>query len=122
MGDFLGAFVVRADRAPELQLEQTARRAASREVHAALAEVIYLVTLDEHRDEIESAFGVGVRRASATVLVGHPGCHPDVAEKEIDEVFRILSTNPSRIEVRTDQELLDSAERTLDPTDRSLRR
>lgn len=82
----------------------------------------YLIALDEHRDEIETDFGVDVRRASATVLVGHPGCHPELEEGDIDQVFRVLSANLNRIEVRTYKDLLDSAQRTLAPPMGRVRR
>ncbi|MET8975208.1 Shedu anti-phage system protein SduA domain-containing protein [Streptomyces sp. NPDC004539] len=83
-------------------------------VHDAVGQAInYLVGLDEHRQRIHEEFGIETRRASAMVLVGHPGLHPDVPEEEINEALRTFNTHLARVEVLTYKDLLDSAERSL---------
>ncbi|MFF7361916.1 Shedu anti-phage system protein SduA domain-containing protein [Streptomyces sp. NPDC008125] len=83
-------------------------------VHEAVGQAInYLTGLDEHRDRIRAEFGIEARRASALVLIGHPGLHPDIPETEINEVLRIFNTHLARVEVLTYKELLDNAERSL---------
>ncbi|WP_433698713.1 Shedu anti-phage system protein SduA domain-containing protein [Nocardiopsis sp. CA-288880] len=74
----------------------------------------YLVGIDEQYKEIRKQFGLETRRASATVLIGHPGLQPKIAEEKINEVLRKRNTVTSRVEVLTYKELLDNAERALD--------
>ncbi|MFD6529914.1 Shedu anti-phage system protein SduA domain-containing protein [Streptomyces sp. NPDC060184] len=83
-------------------------------VHEAVGQAInYLTGLDEHRDRIREEFGIEVRRASALVLVGHPGLHPGIPEPEINEALRTFNAHLARVEVLTYKELLDNAERSL---------
>ncbi|MEU3014958.1 Shedu anti-phage system protein SduA domain-containing protein [Nocardia asteroides] len=84
------------------------------EVHDAVAQTMnYLVGLDENRERIRAEFGIDTRRASALVLIGHPGIHPDLPEQRISEVLRTFNAQMSRLEVLTYKELVDSAERAL---------
>lgn len=84
------------------------------DVHTAIGQAVnYLVGLDENREQIQNTYGVDTRRASATVLIGHPSVHPDVSEEQISEVLRTFNTHHSRVEVITYKELVDSAERSL---------
>ncbi|MFI0165405.1 Shedu anti-phage system protein SduA domain-containing protein [Streptomyces sp. NPDC017095] len=86
----------------------------ARAVHEAVGQAVnYLVGLDEHRARIRAEFGVETRRAGALVLVGHPGLHPDVPEREVDEALRTFNSHLARVEVLTYKELLDNAERSL---------
>ena len=73
----------------------------------------YLVSLDENRDWVHQKFGVDARRASATVLIGHPAVQPHLPEAQINEVLRMFNTQRTRVEVITYKELVDSAERSL---------
>ncbi|MFC4563821.1 Shedu anti-phage system protein SduA domain-containing protein [Nocardiopsis mangrovi] len=73
----------------------------------------YLVNLDGNRNEIKEKLGLETRRASATVLIGHPGLQSDVPEEEINEAMRKLNTMVSRVEVLTYKDLLDNAERAI---------
>ncbi|MFI2432955.1 Shedu anti-phage system protein SduA domain-containing protein [Streptomyces sp. NPDC018693] len=83
-------------------------------VHEAVGQAVnYLVGLDEQRERIREEFGIETRRASALVLVGHPGLHPEVPEEEVSEVLRTFNSHVTRVEVLTYKELLDSAERSL---------
>jgi hypothetical protein len=85
------------------------------EVHNAIAQAMnYLVGLDENRQRIHDEFGIEARRASAVVLIGHPGTHPDLAEESITEALRTFNTHLSRVEVLTYKELVDSAQRSLE--------
>ncbi|MEV6804689.1 Shedu anti-phage system protein SduA domain-containing protein [Streptomyces sp. NPDC051132] len=86
----------------------------ARAVHEAVGQAVnYLVGLDEHRARIRAQFGIETRRAGALVLVGHPGLHPDVPEREVDEALRTFNAHLARVEVLTYKELLDNAERSL---------
>ncbi|MFD7881610.1 Shedu anti-phage system protein SduA domain-containing protein [Streptomyces bauhiniae] len=83
-------------------------------VHEAVGQAVnYLTGLDEHRDRIREELGIEARRASALVLVGHPGLHPDIPETEINEALRTFNSHLTRVEVLTYKELLDNAERSL---------
>lgn len=87
------------------------------EVHDAVGQAInYLVALDEDRHEVRTKFGIETRRASATVLIGHPGSQPDIPEEEIYDALRTMNSHTSRVEVLTYKDLIDSAERTLKGT------
>lgn len=71
-------------------------------VHDAVGQAInYLVALDEDRHEVRTKFGIETRRASATVLIGHPGSQPDVPEEEIYDALRTMNSHTSRVEVLT---------------------
>ncbi|MYQ61575.1 DUF4263 domain-containing protein [Streptomyces sp. SID4926] len=83
-------------------------------VHEAVGQAVnYLTGLDEHRDRIREELGIEVRRASALVLIGHPGLHPHVPETEINEALRTFNSHLTRVEVLTYKDLLDNAERSL---------
>lgn len=83
-------------------------------VHDAVGQAVnYLVRLDENRQQILDEFGIETRRASAVVLIGHPGVQPDVPEREINEAFRTFNTHINRVEVITYKELIDNASRSL---------
>jgi hypothetical protein len=81
--------------------------------HAVMQAVTYLVRLDEDRHRIRAEFGIEARRASATVLIGHPALQPEIPEEQINEALRALNTHVSRVEVLTYKELIDNAERAL---------
>ena len=87
--------------------------AASAVNDAVSQSVAYLVGLDEHRLRIRQEIGIETRRASATVLIGHPATQPDVPEEAIYETIRTLNTHLSRVEVLTYKELVDNAERSI---------
>ncbi|OMI38989.1 Shedu anti-phage system protein SduA domain-containing protein [Streptomyces sparsogenes] len=84
-------------------------------VHHAVSQAQdYLRALDENRPEILADYGIDTRRASATVVIGHPryqraGCSP----REAAETLRTYNTHCARIEVITYETLLDSAARML---------
>ena len=85
-----------------------------RAIHEAVGQAVdYLVGLDEHRTRIRAEFGIETRRASALVLVGHPGLHPEIPEEDVSETLRTFNAHVTRVEVLTYKELLDNAERSL---------
>nr|WP_211210228.1 Shedu anti-phage system protein SduA domain-containing protein [Actinopolyspora halophila] len=87
------------------------------EVHDAVGQAInYLAGLDEERQRISEEFGLETKRASATVVIGHPKLHPNVPEHELNEALRTLNTHTNRVEVLTYPELLDNAVRALGNT------
>jgi hypothetical protein len=85
------------------------------EVHKAVTQAAnYLRSLDENRASILADHGIECRRASATVLIGHPAfVEADFTAAEIAAAFRTYNGILSRIDVMTYEELIDSAERTL---------
>jgi hypothetical protein len=93
---------------------QRARYVPTSEVHRAVAQAMnYLVTLDEDRTRL-AGLGIDVRRASATVIIGHPAFEPGACETDIDETLRIYNSHLSRVEVVTYKQALDRAARSLD--------
>lgn len=84
------------------------------EVHRAVGQVMnYLLALDEGRSRILDRHGMDVRRAGATVVIGHPRFQPDFDESEVNEVLRTYSSHLARIEVITYKQLLDGASNAL---------
>lgn len=94
-------------RSGHLMLGAAAHRAVSQAQN-------YLRTMDENRKEILARHGVDTRRASATVVIGHPRfVSGGVTSQEIAETLRTYNTHAARIEVITYGTLLDSAARML---------
>jgi hypothetical protein len=64
------------------------------DVHEAVGQAMnYLCHLDEDRDRILVKFAIDTRRASATVLIGHPKFSTRFAKKEIDQTFRLYNSH-----------------------------
>ncbi|MFI8907032.1 Shedu anti-phage system protein SduA domain-containing protein [Streptomyces albidoflavus] len=84
-------------------------------VHHAVSQVQnYLRAMDENRGTILAAHGVDTRRASATVVIGHPKyVTGKVTRQEIAETLRMYNAHSARIEVITYETLLESAGRML---------
>ncbi|MGA5040272.1 Shedu anti-phage system protein SduA domain-containing protein [Streptomyces olivaceoviridis] len=94
-------------RSGHLMLGAAAHRAVSQAQN-------YLRALDENRPSILAEHGLDTRRASATVVIGHPQyVTGDVTSQEIAETLRTYNTHQTRIEVITYETLLDSASRML---------
>jgi hypothetical protein len=98
---------------PLIKRHRGAWVAASAVNDAVSQAVSYLVGLDEHRLRLREELGVETRRASATILIGHPAAQPDVPEDAVYETIRTLNTHLARVEVLTYKELLDNAERSI---------
>lgn len=82
--------------------------------HAVSQAQNYLRTMDENRRSILARYGVDTRRASATVVIGHPRyVTGNITPQEIAETLRTYNTHSARIEVITYETLLDSAARML---------
>ncbi|GAA4110720.1 hypothetical protein GCM10022215_06070 [Nocardioides fonticola] len=73
----------------------------------------YLTHLDESRDTILNRFKIDVRRASATVLIGHPSFVDGYSREEIDETIRVFNSHHARIQLRHYADVIESAERAL---------
>ena len=79
----------------------------------------YLRTLDENGSTLETTyrkeFGVDydMRRAFATVVIGHPVHVVGVDSRVIDQTLRSYNAHLSRVEVISYATLLDTAERAL---------
>lgn len=85
------------------------------EVHEAVSQAMnYLLALDEQRAQILTTLGVDVRRASATIVVGHTDFIENFTMEEIHETIRTYNSHISRIEVITFDELIAGARRSLD--------
>lgn len=89
-------------------------------VHEAASQAMnYLRTLDEHGAALETTyrkeFGVDydMRRAFATVVIGHPAHVRDADAHVIDQALRSYNAHLSRVEIITYATLLDTAERAL---------
>jgi len=102
----IGDLVIR--RSGHLMLGAPAHRAVSQAQN-------YLRTLDENRQTILANYGVDPRRASATVVIGHPRyVNKGIARQEVAETLRTYNTHMARIEVIPYETLLESAARMLD--------
>ncbi|MGW1901257.1 Shedu anti-phage system protein SduA domain-containing protein [Streptomyces hirsutus] len=74
----------------------------------------YLRAMDENRPSILAEHRVDTRRASATVVIGHPQyVTGGVTSREIAETLRTYNAHQTRIEVITYETLLNSASRML---------
>ncbi|MFF9309517.1 Shedu anti-phage system protein SduA domain-containing protein [Streptomyces sp. NPDC014748] len=84
-------------------------------VHHAVSQAQnYLRAMDENRPSILAEHGVDTRRASATVVIGHPQyVTGGVTSREIAESLRTYNAHQTRIEVITYDALLNSASRML---------
>jgi hypothetical protein len=99
---------------PKLVVEHRGKPVAGPEVHLACSQAMgYLRSLDEHRAAIKSDLGIDCRRASATVVVGHPAFVEPFTEQQVCEAIRTYNAHLSRIEVITYADLIQSAERSL---------
>lgn len=85
------------------------------EVNRAFAQVAnYLRVFDENRARILDRHGIDARRATATVVIGHPMYDVGFTEKQVNEVLRIYNADRTRIEVLTYKQLIDGARRVLE--------
>ena len=112
--------LVRRYRGPTLPQEVGGRREelpliVGTEVHEAVGQVMnYLCHLDEDRDHILTKFKIDTRRASATVLIGHPKfVSGSFTDEGIASTLRTYNSHHSRIEVMHYQDLIENAERAL---------
>jgi Shedu protein SduA, C-terminal len=84
------------------------------EVHEAVGQVMnYLCHLDEERDHILTRFKIEARRATGTVLIGHPNFVADFSDEDIANTLRIYNSHLSRVEVMHYQDLIENAQRAL---------
>lgn len=85
------------------------------EVHKAVVQAAnYLRTCDEKRDGILADYSIDVRRASATVVIGHRiFVRPEVDAEALTEAVRTYNSHLSRIQVLTYDELIESAHRFI---------
>jgi hypothetical protein len=84
------------------------------DVHDAVMQVSnYLRDFDEQRTRILEMYGIDVRRASGTVVIGHPKFDTAFTEREVNEAIRTYVSQQSRIDVITYKQLIDSARRSL---------
>lgn len=106
---------------PKLVYRHRSHLVVGQEVHEAASQAMnYLRSLDEQGATLETTyrneFGqeYDMRRAFATVVVGHPAhVLEDVTEQQIDQTIRSYNAHLSRLQVITYKELVDTAERAL---------
>ncbi|MFI5491181.1 Shedu anti-phage system protein SduA domain-containing protein [Actinoplanes sp. NPDC051859] len=73
---------------------QRRRNVPTNDVHRAVTQAMnYLVVLDEDRARL-AGLGLDVRRASATVIIGHASFERGAGEAEIDEALRVYNRQP----------------------------
>lgn len=73
----------------------------------------YLVGLDEDRGNIYANLKIDVRRASATIVVGHPVFMPEVDDEHIRETIRVYNSHLTRIQVITYEDLIAGIRNSL---------
>ena len=85
------------------------------DIHSAVSQAMnYLLALDEQRAQILTDLGIDVRRASATIVIGHIDFVEGFSSDEVHETIRTYNSHLSRIEVITYDELVAGARRSLD--------
>jgi hypothetical protein len=123
VGDQLDMALVRTDGSlhvieikqaniPKLVEKHRSHYRVGDEVHEAVSQAAnYLRSLDEHRATILADLKLDPRRASATVVIGHPMFVEDrVPQELIAETIRTYNSHLSRIEVMTFADLIDGVE------------
>ncbi|WP_249997500.1 Shedu anti-phage system protein SduA domain-containing protein [Actinoplanes sp. M2I2] len=129
-GDEMDLLLVRSDGSlhvveikqaniPKLIREHRSHYRVGNEVHEAVSQAAnYLRSLDEQRDFILNRFKVDPRRASATVVIGHPMfVESRIPQEAINEAIRTYNSHLSRIEVMTFADLIEGAEGSFALTD-----
>jgi hypothetical protein len=122
-GDQLDMALVRADGSlhvieikqaniPKLIQKHRNHYRVGDEVHEAVSQAAnYLRSLDEHRATILADWKIDARRASATVVIGHPKfVDGRIPRDAIAETIRTYNSHLSRIEVMTFADLIEGAE------------
>ena len=100
---------------PQLIRKHRNHLIAGDDIHEAVAQAMnYLVALDEQRAQILTDLKVDVRRATATVVVGHTDFVKDFTPQEVHETIRTYNSHLSRIEIITYDELIAGARQSLD--------
>lgn len=100
---------------PKLIVNHRNHLVVGEEVSLAVSQVMnYLVGLDEQRAQILADLKVDVRRATATVVVGHTDFTSEYTPEQVHETLRIYNSHLSRIEVITYDELVSGARQSLD--------
>ena len=100
---------------PRLVVSHRNHLVVGSEVNEAVGQVMnYLRALDEQRSTILTELGVDTRRASATVVLGHPGfVRGGITSDDVTETIRTYNSHLARVEVLTYADLVDGAERSL---------
>ncbi|MGK5530944.1 Shedu anti-phage system protein SduA domain-containing protein [Streptomyces sp. URMC 129] len=102
-------------RVPSLVVRPGGHLMLGAQLHRAVSQAQnYLRSLDENRSAILHEHGIDCRRASATVVIGHPRyLRGDFSAQEVADTIRTYNSHHARIHVITYQMLLESAERML---------
>lgn len=98
---------------PKLVIKHRSHLVPGEEVHLAASQAMnYLRALDEEAALIRQNFGVDVRRAAATVVIGHPNYCP-FDDEAVMQTLRTYSGHLARLEIITYAELLAGASAAL---------
>jgi hypothetical protein len=99
---------------PKLIVRHRNHAVPGEDVHLAVGQAMnYLRALDEQAAQIRQDVGVDVRRATATVVVGHPEHSSYGDDEEVAQTLRTYNSHLARIEVISYAELLAGAEAAL---------
>lgn len=103
---------------PKLVVNHRNHLAIGEEISLAVSQAMnYLVGLDEQRAQILTDLKVDVRRATATIVVGHTDFVSGFTPEQVYETLRIYNGHLSRIEVITYNELISGARQSLNLAD-----
>lgn len=95
---------------PKLIIPHRNHLVPGEDVHLAVGQAMnYLRALDEQAAQIRQDIGVDVRRATATVVVGHPDHCSFGDDEEVAQTLRTYNSHLARIEVVSYAELLAGA-------------
>lgn len=85
------------------------------DVHQAVGQTMnYLRALDEQSASIQQNLGIDVRRATATVVIGHPQfVSGNRSALDVSQTLRTYNSHLSRVQVITYAELIDGAKAAL---------
>lgn len=98
---------------PKLVVPYRNHLVAGEDVHLAAGQAMnYLRALDEQAAQIRQDFALDVRRATATVVIGHPD-YCFYSEEEVAQTLRTYNSHLARVEVITYAELLMGASAAL---------
>ncbi len=99
---------------PKLIIQHRNHVVPGEDVHLAVGQAMnYLRALDEQAAQIRQDLGVDVRRATASVVLGHPAHCSHGHEEEIAQTLRTYNSHLARVEVISYAELLTGAEAAL---------
>lgn len=99
---------------PKLIVKNHSHGSVGEDINLAVGQTMnYLRSLDEERYTILGKYEIDPRRASATVIIGHPKFVTGFDAQQVAETLRTYNSHLSRIQVLHYRDLIESAERAL---------